>query len=71
MGLAPDSLAFDCADTLRVASFWGGALGFGLDYDPDDGVFSPPLGAVSMVHVPNAVGPPATFWSSVADSRVV
>ena len=38
MGLAPDSLAFDCADTLRVASFWGGALGFGLDYDPDDGV---------------------------------
>src|SRR5437764_2239697 len=39
MGLAPDSLAFDCADTLRVACFWGGALGFGLDHDPDDGVF--------------------------------
>jgi predicted enzyme related to lactoylglutathione lyase len=36
MGLAPDSLAFDCADTLRVATFWGGALGFGLDHDADD-----------------------------------
>jgi predicted enzyme related to lactoylglutathione lyase len=39
MGLAPDTLTFDCAETLPVASFWGGALGFGLDYeanDPDD-----------------------------------
>src|SRR2546427_9869515 len=36
MGLAPDTLTFDCADTLRVATFWGRALGFGLDYDADD-----------------------------------
>src|SRR5437763_387848 len=38
MGLAPDSLAFDCADTLRVASFWGGALGFREDEGGEDGV---------------------------------
>jgi predicted enzyme related to lactoylglutathione lyase len=41
MGLAPDTLTFDCAETLRVATFWGGALGFELDAagDPDgDGV---------------------------------
>jgi predicted enzyme related to lactoylglutathione lyase len=36
MGLAPDTITFDCADTLRVATFWGGALSFGLDHDPDD-----------------------------------
>ncbi len=41
MALFPDTLTFDCADTLRVATFWGGALGFGSDRDaddPDDGV---------------------------------
>src|SRR2546427_5531506 len=36
MGLAPDALVFDCAKTLPVGSFWAGALGFGLDHDPDD-----------------------------------
>jgi len=41
VALFPDTLTFDCADTLRVATFWGGALGFGSDHDaddPDDGV---------------------------------
>jgi len=41
VALFPDTLTFDCADTLRVATFWGGALGFGSDRDaddPDDGV---------------------------------
>jgi hypothetical protein len=36
MGLAPDTLTFDCAETLLVASFWAGALGFGIDRDEDD-----------------------------------
>jgi predicted enzyme related to lactoylglutathione lyase len=36
MGLAPDTLTFDCAATLRVATFWVGALGFIPDYDADD-----------------------------------
>ena len=36
MGLGPDALVFDCAKTLPVGSFWAGALGFGLDHDPDD-----------------------------------
>jgi predicted enzyme related to lactoylglutathione lyase len=36
MGLAPDALVFDCAKTLPVGRFWAGALGFGVDHDPDD-----------------------------------
>jgi len=36
MGLAPDTLTFDCADPLRVATFWCTALGYELDHDPDD-----------------------------------
>jgi predicted enzyme related to lactoylglutathione lyase len=36
MGLAPDTVTFDCADPLRVATFWGAALGFSLDVDPND-----------------------------------
>jgi predicted enzyme related to lactoylglutathione lyase len=36
MGLAPDTLTFDCANPLRVATFWCAALGYELDHDPDD-----------------------------------
>jgi predicted enzyme related to lactoylglutathione lyase len=36
MGLAPDTVTFDCADPLRVATFWAGALGFGIDRDEND-----------------------------------
>ncbi|MEP6758646.1 MAG: VOC family protein [Actinomycetota bacterium] len=36
MGLAPDTLTFDCADPLRVATFWCEALDYRLDHDPDD-----------------------------------
>ncbi|HLB40043.1 MAG TPA: VOC family protein [Actinomycetota bacterium] len=36
MGLALDALTFDCAEPLRVATFWCAALGFELDHDPDD-----------------------------------
>ena len=34
MGLAPDTLTFDCANPVGVATFWAAALGFEL-VDPD------------------------------------
>jgi len=36
MSLTPDTLTFDCADPLRVATFWAAAMGYELDHDPDD-----------------------------------
>src|SRR5215208_5129870 len=30
MGLAPDTLTFDCADPVAVATFWAAALGYDL-----------------------------------------
>ncbi|MBI3648000.1 MAG: VOC family protein [Actinobacteria bacterium] len=36
MGLELDTLMFDCADPLAVATFWAGALGHEIDHDPDD-----------------------------------
>jgi hypothetical protein len=36
MALSIDGVTFDCADPLRVATFWAGALGFEIDRDPDD-----------------------------------
>ena len=36
MSLEPDALIFDCADPLRVATFWAAALDYELDHDPDD-----------------------------------
>ncbi len=35
MTLELDSLSFDCAEPLRVASFWAAALGFELDPESD------------------------------------
>jgi hypothetical protein len=34
MGLEPDTLTFDCADPVAVATFWAAALGYDL-VDPD------------------------------------
>ncbi len=43
MALVPDTLTFDCADPLAVATFWAAALGYEIDIDPeltdDDGAF--------------------------------
>jgi catechol 2,3-dioxygenase-like lactoylglutathione lyase family enzyme len=40
VGLAPDTLTFDCADAARLAGFWAAALGFELDEDSDgEGAF--------------------------------
>ena len=36
MGLVLDTLTFDCADPLRVATFWAAALSYQLDVDPED-----------------------------------
>jgi Glyoxalase-like domain len=36
VGLTPDTITFDCADPVRVATFWAGATGFRLaDRDPE------------------------------------
>ena len=42
MALRPDTLTFDCADPLAVATFWSDAMGYELERtgdDPGDGVF--------------------------------
>jgi predicted enzyme related to lactoylglutathione lyase len=42
MALGIDTLTFDCADPMRVATFWAEALGFEVEAgtgDADDGVF--------------------------------
>ena len=46
MGLAPDTLTFDCADPVGVATFWAAALGFELvDPDPLGSFVADPVGA--------------------------
>ena len=46
MGLAPDTLTFDCADPVAVATFWAAALGFELvDPDPLGSFVADPAGA--------------------------
>jgi hypothetical protein len=35
VGLAPDELVFDCADPVRVATFWAAALEYELEADAD------------------------------------
>src|SRR6188472_3791168 len=45
MGLAPDTLTFDCADPVRVATFWAAALGYDLvDPDPAGAYIADPSG---------------------------
>jgi hypothetical protein len=45
MGLAPDTLTFDCADPVAVASFWAAALGYDLvDADPEGSYIADPSG---------------------------
>jgi predicted enzyme related to lactoylglutathione lyase len=34
--LEPSTLTFDCADPVRVATFWAAALGYELDEDSDE-----------------------------------
>lgn len=54
MALRPDTLTFDCANPMKVATFWSAALGYELDIDPsepeDDGVLirDPAGGAQEM-----------------------
>ncbi len=36
MSLAPDTLIFDCAEPMKVATFWAEALGYEVDIDPSD-----------------------------------
>jgi glyoxalase superfamily protein len=45
MGLAPDTLTFDCADPVAVATFWAAALGYDLvDPDPAGAYIADPSG---------------------------
>jgi predicted enzyme related to lactoylglutathione lyase len=40
VSLEPDTLTFDCAEPVLVATFWAGAMGYVVETDPDpDGVF--------------------------------
>jgi predicted enzyme related to lactoylglutathione lyase len=36
VALEPDTLTFDCAVPIDVATFWAGALGYEIDHDPED-----------------------------------
>jgi hypothetical protein len=62
MGLQPDALIVDCADTLRVATFWASALGYEIDHDPedpqDDGVV-----------LRDATGRPTMYFQSVPEPK--
>ena len=45
MGLGLDTLTFDCADPVRVATFWAEALGFeSADLDPEGSWIRDPSG---------------------------
>jgi glyoxalase superfamily protein len=45
MGLEPDTLTFDTADPVRVATFWAAALGYDLaDPDPEGAYIADPSG---------------------------
>ena len=45
MGLTPDTLVFDCADPVAVATFWAAALGYDLAVaDPEDSYIADPSG---------------------------
>lgn len=45
MGAGLDTVTFDCADPVRVATFWAAALGFELaDVDPDGSYVRDPSG---------------------------
>ncbi len=55
MALRLDSLAFDCADPMKVATFWSAALGYEIDVDPsdpdDEGAFiRDPTGATQGIY---------------------
>jgi predicted enzyme related to lactoylglutathione lyase len=46
VGLSPDTLSFDCADAVRVATFWAEALGWELaDADPEGSYVRDPSAA--------------------------
>jgi predicted enzyme related to lactoylglutathione lyase len=61
VGLEPDTLTFDCADPVRVATFWAAALDWELD--PDSGEVSAfiadPLGEARGI-----------FFQKVPESKV-
>ena len=44
MALEPDALIVDCADPVRVATFWAAALGYRLEDDPEGAFISDPSG---------------------------
>ena len=60
MGLSLDTLTFDCADPVVVATFWAAALGFELaDVDPDGAWVRDPSGKSRGL-----------FFQSVPESKV-
>ena len=51
MGLSPDTLVFDCADPILVATFWAAALGYEVvEADPEDSFVNDPSGATKGIY---------------------
>lgn len=62
MGLQPDTLVFDCAAPIAVATFWAAALGYELDPTSaeDDAFIGDPSGRTAGI-----------FFQEVPESKVV
>jgi hypothetical protein len=51
VGLGPDTLVFDCADPVVVATFWAAALGYELVVaDPEDSYIADPSGRTRGIY---------------------
>lgn len=51
MGLEPDTLVFDCAEPVAVATFWAAALGYELVVaDPEDSYIADPSGRTRGIY---------------------
>jgi predicted enzyme related to lactoylglutathione lyase len=61
VGLQPDTLVFDCAAPIAVATFWAAALGYELDptSDEDDAYIGDPSGRTAGI-----------FFQKVPESKV-
>lgn len=63
MGLSPDDLTFDCADPMKVATFWAAALGYEIDTDPSD-----PDDDGALIRDP-AGGPRGMYFQRVPEAK--
>jgi len=66
VGLEPDTLTFDCADPVRVATFWAAALGYVLEDhpEPNEAFIADPTGRTRGMYF-QAVPEPKTVKNRV------